>query len=76
MRSVFLIPLWNVAGLIYTNVSHVLLAVNPHRRLEHLYGAAVMQRLSCIFAEGVASLKQKLEYIDMYRYTPQLKTEA
>jgi len=61
LRSVFLIPSWHVAGLIYTNVSHVLLAVNPHRHLEHLYGAAVMQRLSCTFAEGVACSKQKLE---------------
>jgi len=31
-------------GLIYTNVAHVLLAVNPHRSLEHLYGTGVMQQ--------------------------------
>lgn len=35
-----------VTGLIYTNVSHVLLAVNPHRNVEHLYGTAVMQYLT------------------------------
>lgn len=34
------------AGLIYTNVAHVLLAVNPHRSLEHLYGTGVMQHLA------------------------------
>ena len=34
-----------LAGQIYTNVSHVLLAINPHRQLPHLYGESMMKRL-------------------------------
>lgn len=45
-------------GLIYTNVSHVLLAVNPHRHLEHLYGAAVMQQPAAVRGPHPYSLAQ------------------
>ncbi|CAJ1380186.1 unnamed protein product [Effrenium voratum] len=31
-------------GQIYTNVSHVLLAINPHRQLPHLYGESMMKQ--------------------------------
>lgn len=32
-------------GRIYTKVSHVLLAINPHRQLPQLYGQQVIQTL-------------------------------
>ena len=33
------------AGQIYTNASHVLLAINPHRCVQHLYDQTVMEHL-------------------------------
>ena len=41
--SLLATSLLSCVGLIYTNVSQVLLAVNPHRYLDHLYGEVVMR---------------------------------